>query len=152
MYFPLRNTCAQMMATVADGSLYSLTMREQITPGTDQLGMVQAISVATGETSWIHEQRAYTTSLVATGGRLLFGGDSNGRFRALDQDTGAVLWEINIGSAVTGFPITFAVDGRQYVAVSTGTTLNSTALLRLTPELHPSRGNTLFVFALPDQQ
>ena len=152
MYFPLRNTCAQMMATVADGSLYSLTMREQITPGTDQLGMVQAISVATGETSWIYEQRAYTTSLVATGGGLLFGGDSNGRFRALDQNTGAVLWEINIGSAVTGFPITFAVDGRQYVAASTGTTLNSTALLRLTPELHPSTGNTLFVFALPGQE
>ena len=152
MYFPLRNTCAQMMATVADGSLYSLSMREQITPGTDQLGMVQAISVATGETRWIYEQRAYTTSLVATGGGLLFGGDSNGRFRALDQNTGAVLWEINIGSAVTGFPITFAVDGRQYVAVSTGTTLNSTALLRLTPELHPSTGNTLFVFALPGRE
>ena len=59
-------------------------------------------------------------SLVATGGGLVFGGDVNGRFRALDHETGEILWEINLGSSVTGFPITYAVDGRQYVAVSTG--------------------------------
>ena len=50
------------------------------------------ISVETGKTAWKYKQRAATTSLVATGGRLLFGGDANGRFRAFDQDTGAVLW------------------------------------------------------------
>ena len=65
--------------------------------------------------------RASTTSLVATGGGLLFGGDTNGRFKAFDQNTGEVLWEVNIGSPVTGYPIAYAVDGRQYVAVSTGT-------------------------------
>ena len=61
-----------------------------------------------------------TMSLVATGGGLVFGGDVSGRFRAFDHETGEVLWEINLGSAVTGFPITYAVDGRQFVAVSTG--------------------------------
>ena len=93
---------------------------------------------------------AATTSLIATGGGLLFGGDVNGRFRALDQQTGSVLWEVDLGSQVTGFPITFAVDGAQYVAVSTGTSLTTDQLLYLTRELHPSNSNTLFVFALPD--
>ena len=60
-------------------------------------------------------------SLAATGGGLVFGGDVNGRFRAFDDRTGEVLWEINLGSSVSGFPITYAVDGRQYVVVSTGT-------------------------------
>ena len=59
-------------------------------------------------------------SLVATGGGLVFGGDANGRFRAFDDRTGKVLWEMNLGSPVSGFPVTFAVDGKQYVAVATG--------------------------------
>ena len=150
MYMPLRNTCARMMSVpMEENSFYALTIREEIAPGTDQLGTVQAISVETGETVWRHDQRASTTSLVATGGGLVFGGDSNGRFRALDQETGEVLWEINIGSPVTGFPITYAVAGRQYVAVSTGTAGTTSAQIRLTPELRPSAGNNLFVFALP---
>ena len=148
MYYPLRNVCARMMA-LDDDSLYQLAFRSQIAPGTDQVGTVQAISAETGEILWKHEQRAATTSLVATGGGLVFGGDVNGRFRALDQQTGEVLWEVNLGSPVTGFPITFAVDGRQYVAASTGSSISSTVHLAVTPELRPSSGNVLFVFALP---
>ena len=156
MYFPLRNTCGRMLAS-GDGSendisieLYSLVVRHQLTPGTDDLGMVQAISAETGETRWTYEQRAATMSLATTGGGLVFGGDVNGRFRALDQETGRVLWEINLGSAVSGFPMSYAVDGRQYVAVSTGVSGNAMVFGLLTPELRPSIGNNLFVFALPD--
>ena len=154
MYFPLRNTCGRMLA--ASGSddlaveLYSLVVRNQLAPGTDQLGTVQAISVETGETRWTYQQRAATMSLVATGGGLIFGGDVNGRFRAFDHETGEVLWEINIGSTVSGFPITYAVDGQQYVAASTGPSGNAQAFAVLTPELRPSIGNNLFVFALPN--
>ena len=90
-------------------------------------------------------------SLVTTGGGLVFGGDAAGRFKALDQITGDVLWEINLGSPVTGFPITYAVGGRQYVAVSTGNSLNTLGLRNLTPDLRPSSGNNLFVFALPER-
>ena len=102
-----------------------------------------------GETVWTHDQPAFTMSLVATGGGLVFGGDADGRFKALDHETGEVLWEINLGSPVTGFPVTYAAGGRQYVAVSTGRSLNTSGLRRLTPDLRPSDGNTLFVFALP---
>jgi alcohol dehydrogenase (cytochrome c) len=154
MYFPLRNACARMMATTESdsvaSSLYALAVRSEIAPGTDQVGTVQAISAETGEIVWRYEQRSATTSLVATAGGLVFGGDLNGRFRALDADTGDVLWEVNLGSPVTGFPITFAIDGRQYVAVSTGNSRTVVYFAPLTPELRPSMGNNLFVFALPD--
>ena len=127
MYFPLRNVCAQMIAEGSEStSVYAINWRPEIAPGTDQVGAVWAISADTGETAWVDEQRSATMSLVATGGGLVFGGDVNGHFRALDQETGEVLWEINLGSAVSGFPITYAVDGRQYVAVSTGTRGSST--------------------------
>ena len=150
MYFPLRNVCARMMATSEGGvTLYNLAQRQQIAPGTDQVGAVYAISAETGATAWIYEQRAGTTSLIATGGGLVFGGDGNGRFRALDHETGAPLWEINLGTSVTGFPVTYAVDGRQYVVASTGSSLSSRDNMRLTPELQPSNGNNIFVFALP---
>ena len=108
MYMPLRNTCARMLATddvrseraralTAGGQggleIYALAARHQITPGEDQLGTIYAVSAETGRTAWLHEQRAATMSVMATGGGLVFGGDVNGRFRALDQETGAVLWE-----------------------------------------------------------
>ena len=161
MYFPLRNTCARMLSTENPGgarelaltaggqrplAIYALAARHQIAPGTEQLGTVHAISAETGHTTWLYEQRAATQSLVATGGGLIFGGDANGRFRAFDQDTGEILWEINLGSPVTGFPVSYGVNGRQYVAVATGT--GAGINLRMTPELQPSRGNNLFVFAL----
>ena len=146
MYFPLKQTCARVLSTMDGGlAIYRLAARFELPPGVEELGTVRAISVETGKTSWLHEQRAATHSLVATGGGLVFGGDGNGRFRAFDQETGEVLWEINLGSPVTGFPITYAVDGRQYVVASTGTRTEA-----LTPELRPSAGNNLFVFALPD--
>ena len=150
MYYPLRNVCARMMATTEGGvTLYNLAQRQQIAPGTDQVGAVYAISAETGNTAWVYEQRAGTTSLITTGGGLVFGGDGNGRFRALDQETGESLWEINLGTSVTGFPITYAVDGKQYVVASTGSSLSSRDNMRLTPELRPSNGNNIFVFALP---
>ena len=163
MYFPLRNTCARMLSTqnvrgerelalTAGGqrplAIYALAARHQLAPGTEALGTVHAISVETGTTTWLYEQRAATLSLVATGGGLLFGGDANGRFRAFDQETGDILWEINLGSPVAGYPVSYAVNGRQYVAVATGT--GAGINLRMTPELTPSTGNNLFVFALPE--
>ena len=149
MYYPLRNTCARVLSTMEGGlAIYRLAARFQLAPGTDQVGTVQAISAETGEIVWGYEQRAATLSLATTGGGLVFGGDANGRFRAFDQTSGEVIWEINLGSPVTGFPISFAVDGRQYVVASTGTSSNFGSLH---PELNPSSGNNLFVFALPDE-
>ncbi len=150
MYMPLRNACARMAALDDGGtSLYSLAMRNELAPGTDDLGAVWAISAETGATQWTYEQRAATMSLAVTGGGLVFVGDINGRFRALDDETGDVLWEINLGSPVSGFPVTYAVDDQQYVVAGTGTGGNASRWNAMTPELRPSSGNNIFVFALP---
>ena len=151
MYFPLQNTCMQLTSTGDKTSLYAINAKPQIaTAAGNMAGSVQAISVETGAIMWKYQQRAGTTSLVATASGLLFGGDVNGRFRALDQATGKVLWETNLGSADTGYPITFAIDGEQYVAVSTGSSLATGGIAALTPELKPSNANNLFVFTLPN--
>jgi cytochrome c5 len=122
----------------------------QFAPGTQNLGSIYAISAKTGKIEWKYEQRASLLSLVTTGGGLLFGGDVAGRFRALDQRTGKVLWQTNLGAQVTGFPVTYSVRGKQYVAVSTGQAVNTAAYLLLTPEIRPSNNSNLYVFALPD--
>ena len=135
MYIPMQNMCARVLSTDSDPSrlsLYQLAARFQLAPGKTDRGSVWAISAETGEATWLYEQEAGTQAVVATGGGLVFAGDANGRFKALDQETGEVLWEINLGSAVLGFPITYAVDGKQYVVAST------------------SDESNLFVFALPD--
>jgi alcohol dehydrogenase (cytochrome c) len=124
--------------------------RAELAPGATGVGSIHAISVATGRTLWTYDQRAGVLSLMSTAGGLLFGGDNNGRFRALDQDTGEVLWEVNLGSPVSGYPVSFAVAGRQYVAVSTGSSLAAAGAAALTPELVTGTGNQLYVFALPE--
>ena len=79
------------------------------------------------------------------------GVESVGTVRALDQMTGEVLWEANLGSQVTGYPATYAVDGKQYIAVSTGGSLTLMGLNRLVSEdLRAGTDTNLFVFALPD--
>jgi len=152
LFMPVQNLCA-IMSPISDkivaNNAYGLNVRPQMAPGADKVGTVYAVSVETGKTLWKFENRAGVLSLAATGGGLIFGGDANGRFRALDQDTGKVLWEINLGAPVTGYPVTYAANGKQYVAVSTGTSLVSVGVNRMAPELKPGTNNAIFVFALP---
>ena len=152
MYMPLFNTCAvETVAAAGDGILGMLGIRHDTkpVPPDHDIGTLHAISVKTGETLWRYDQRAAITSVLATGGGLIFAGDTAGRFRAFEQHSGEILWEVNLGSIVSGYPITFAVNGRQYVAVSTGFTLNTALMNRLAPELRPGTAPGLFVFALP---
>ena len=152
MYMPMQNMCMTATTTVDTrdpSKVYGLSMRQQFAPGTDKVGTVWAISAETGQTTWKYEQRAGMLSLAATAGGLIFGGDSNGRFKALDDRTGKVLWEINVGSSVSGYPVSFAVGGKQYIAAITGGSNEANSTEGLTPELKAGRAANLFVFALP---
>jgi glucose dehydrogenase len=81
----------------------------------------------------------------------VFFGDIQGMFHALDAKTGKELWRMNVGSGVGAGPVSFAVDGKQYVAVLAGRAESPPAfmgevgkrIIAATPE-----GGTLFVFAL----
>jgi alcohol dehydrogenase (cytochrome c) len=95
-------------------NVYGINMKTEFAIGADKVGTVWAIAADTGKTLWKHEQRAGTLSLVATGGGLVFGGDSNGRFKALDDKSGAVLWETIVGSPASGYPISYSAGGKQH--------------------------------------
>ena len=151
MFFPLQNGCTTVTSVLerpAANSLYGITMRggPSPVPGV-QRGTVQAFSVETGATRWTFQQTADTTSLMTTAGGLVFGGDQNGRFRALDATSGKVLWEVNLGSPVTGYPVSYAIGGRQYIAVSGGGGLGAA---RGGGGGGAAIANNLFVFALPN--
>jgi alcohol dehydrogenase (cytochrome c) len=82
-------------------------------------------------------------------------GDLNRVFRAVDVKTGAVLWKTSLATSVQGFPVSFSVGGKQYIAVSTGLGGGSPRLVPSTiaSEIHnPESGNALYVFALPDKK
>jgi alcohol dehydrogenase (cytochrome c) len=83
----------------------------------------------------------------------VFVGDLDRNFKALDARNGDVLWNIRLGTAVQGFPVSFSIDGKQYIAVTTGVGGGSPRIVPrvVTPEFHvPDNGNALYVFALPD--
>ena len=87
-------------------------------------GFLKAIDPATGEIRWKFEHTSPTWSgVLSTAGGLVFTGDAEGNFTALEAATGKVLWHFQMGGAVYAAPIAFAVDGKEYVAIAAGSAL-----------------------------
>jgi alcohol dehydrogenase (cytochrome c) len=153
MYMPMQNMCMNETTNTDQRDpkkVYGFDTEYIPAPGAKDIGVVWAISADKGKTVWKHEQRTGVMSLAATGGGLVFGGDVEGKFKAYDDATGKVLWEADLGSPVSGFPVTYMAGGKQYVAVTTGPSLVAAASRRVTPELAPdSSGARTVVFALP---
>ena len=115
------------------------------------MGMMK-VDMTTGEMKRIFSQAAPGNgSALTTDGGLLFWGDLNRRFRAFDPETGKVLWEQIVGGPVMTSTITYAVNGKQYVAIFTGEGQSgSRGVLDMAPQIKPVRGhNAVYVFALP---
>jgi alcohol dehydrogenase (cytochrome c) len=75
------------------------------------------VDVATGNTVWQYQHRAYNYSAVlATAGGLVFKGDAARYFFSLDADRGKKIWQVRLGSMCCGYPVSYSVDGRQYIA------------------------------------
>jgi len=133
LYVPLAENYAMYYLTELDprGAM-GLGGKEEV--GVGGVGSyIAAIDYKTGKTVWKHQFRTATSDgrggpgLLATAGRLLFGGDVSGNFIAFDPATGKPLWHSRIGN-VSNAPETYLVDGRQHVLVASGDTLYSFAL------------------------
>ena len=87
-------------------------------------GTVMAMDPRTGEARWKYEQFDVSDAgMLTTASDLLFTGGREGHFHALDARTGELLWRASLGGQIVMAPITYMVDGRQYVSVISGHTL-----------------------------
>ena len=112
-------------------------------------GSISAFDPRTGEERWRwRNDIPMCSSLLTTGGDLVFGGEPTGEFNALDASSGELLWQFQCGSGHHSSPSTYSVDGRQYVAVPTGWGAWTEGFL---PGMLGARqGSALFAFALPE--
>ena len=121
----------------------------------EQLGDFVAMDSNTGEILWRRRSRwQYGTAVLATGGGLVFVGDLDRHMYAFDARDGIELWRTRTPTATDGFPITYAVDGRQYLAVPSGpgwslAWSNARQVFPDTMSRPPGAGSVIQVFALP---
>jgi alcohol dehydrogenase (cytochrome c) len=117
-----------------------------------ELNGIAKINVETGEILRFGKQRAPSNGAVlATAGNLIFWGDLDRRLHAYDAETGKQLWEGIVGGSIAVSTITYAVNGKQYVAILTGDGALGPGLVTLhAPEIKRVAGhNAVYVFALP---
>ncbi len=128
--------------------------RQVFRPGADPEGFagMARIDMRSGHIHYFNQgtHPSIGATLVTAGG-LVFNGDINRRFRAFDDETGETLWEVIVGGVISNSTISYAVDGRQYIAILTGDNLimGQMAGLSGTPLVRGDNG--IYVFALPEQ-
>ena len=153
-YVPALHLCAKITGT---GNLHerfgyfgeiSETVAE---PGAPGFGELSAIDVATGRKRWTHvSQYPWTGGVVATAGGVVFSGDAQGDFYAFDAWNGKVLWKQRLSSGIIGVPVSYRVDGKQYIAVYAGYGGGLAAFGGPAAILtaHVARGGSVYVFSL----
>jgi alcohol dehydrogenase (cytochrome c) len=152
MYIPTVEAC---MRFYGDPIGSRAGLRLQLLPpprGDGNFGRVTALDLSSNTVRWVNRRRSpQSSAILATAGGLIFEGGRDRTFRALNSDTGEVIWSARLDSIPDTFPITFKVGEVQYIALTTGGggLLDST-LPPLTPETEdPPASTTLWVFELP---
>jgi alcohol dehydrogenase (cytochrome c) len=159
-YLGVNNSCmnAQIVAPVflPGRGLTGVTYTASLAPGYDYVGEFVAFDPVTGERAWVYRPPSgapMTASALATAGGLVFGGTADRQFFALDSDSGELLWQTRLNGDVSGAPVSYMIDGKQYVAIASGgRAAPTTTLGRLVGVDVPQGSGVRGVFALPDDK
>lgn len=109
-------------------------------PGEEQWGRLAAVNPETGEMAWNYDtDEPLIGGALTTASGLVFFGEANGNFNALDAESGELLWQFNAGAGCNSAPMTYRVDGQQRIAVACGGVF----------QIDAPRGDALLVFGLP---
>lgn len=158
-FVPLTEACNTVAPTqtefTAGNAVGAVKFGPRVLPeGITDAGLVQALAVSptAGDSKWQARSRpSMTSSLLATAGGLVFGGDAARYVKAWDQETGDVLWQQRLNAPIGGYPMTYEIDGEQYLVVPTGYSAAASTISSAFPEipLPTGTGNSIFVFKLP---
>jgi len=157
-YIPLTEACNTVAPTqsefTAGNAVGSVKFGPRVLPeGITDAGLVQALDInpTQAESKWqARERPSMTSSLLTTGGGLVFGGDAGRFVKAWDQKTGDVVWQQRLNAPIGGFPMTYEIDGEQYLVVPTGYSNAASSISSAFPEvpLPTGSGNSIFVYKL----
>ncbi len=113
----------------------------KVIPSEEQWGNISAVDYHTGKIAWkVKTQQPMIGGILATAGGLVFTGQGNGIFAAYDSANGNELWSFQAGSGVNAPPVSYTVNGVQYIAVAAGGNV----------QLNYKRGNNMIAFNLSD--
>jgi len=162
LYIPANeNLCSELTTEVpkyVPGERYQGVTKNVLlmVAGADHIGELQAWDLDGGKRAWTTKLPSQNWGpVLATGGDLLFSGGTNDRlFRAFDAKTGAIVWQYPTLSGVNGVPVSFEVDGTQYIAVQSGWGVDAARMQRGLDLLFPGKyadvpqGGAVYVFAV----
>jgi alcohol dehydrogenase (cytochrome c) len=158
LYVPAIETCMDLNPVTPGGGRQFLSTGVSVNlrprPDSDgKYGRIQAINLETRKTAWTERQRApQSTGILATAGGLVFAGALDRWFTAYDDANGKPLWKVRLNDVPNSAPISYSVNGKQYVAVVVGYGGAQVASFpQLTPEipLPAARSSAIWVFELP---
>lgn len=113
----------------------------KVIPGERQYGNITAVDYNTGKIKWqVETEQPMIGGIMATAGGLVFTGEGNGTFSALDSANGRKLWSFQAGAGVNAPPSSYTVNGKQYIVVGAGGNV----------QLNFKRGNNIIAFTLAD--
>lgn len=155
IYLPLEESCMQITWSPNSNDMpFDIGWSFAPRPGSDgNYGRLQAINLATRTPLWTNRYRTpIASSLLATKGGLVFVGNRDRTFQALDSQSGNSLWQTRLNAVPSASPVTYEVNGKQYVAIVTGGGgPQDSSADEITPEVQTSApATTLWVFKLPE--
>ena len=173
-YMPTNNWCMELepqeRTHTQQGTVYVFANVYMYPEKPGVTGKIKKFDVLTGKTLWeIPDPYPNWSGTAVTDGGLVFYGSLGGDFRAVDRNSGKILWSRKLGSGIIGNPITYKVDGKQYVAVKAGLggwiglpvtagldmndkfgAIGATAMAKATGLSNIPQGGTVYAFRLSD--